>query len=854
MKQKMNRKRNIILSFMIPVLVLLEICYYYKIFINGTNSILFSDLSNVYADLLMGLKGEILAGNNILYNWNVGGGIDFIPIITGNLSSLLNLLLFLFPDKYFQEGILGLQVLRVGLSGVNMYLYLSYHFQKNDIKMVGFAVSYGLSAYIICFFQHIMWFDAVMLLPLLVLMTEKLLTGKSIFDFKFVLGLVVLYWSSFYIGYMISIFLFLYSFGFVCKEKIGRKEIFSLILRVVINGVMAAGICSIFLLPTILPLIGAGGLVDIRWYLRCSFTDLLYQMYFGNFNTYLPGGRPLLYCGLFIIILLLVYMKSELVSKREKIVDVILLFVMLFSIEIAPLYFMWHLFDNPDWFEARFSFLLIFYLLLLSYKTVDKWEQVKKKEFLISGFLAGSIFYFCTKIYHDWNQTEMIMNYIGIGVYALFGEGFVRKKRRDMILLLLIVGELTMNANILVRDVLQAESTENYLFYNEYLKQNKEIVSFLEEIDSGFYRMEKDYYRRENDLVAAGGRGISEFSSLFNKKFNHMLRKLGMTAGAKLIRYEGSSLISDALLGIKYVCSQWGYYSVYESVKEIGDKTIFKNQYAFDLGTIVESEITNMDIDTYDNPIVLQNEIMRKMYGKTEDVFQSVEPKEMKLTNLREERMENGKVIYSKINAFEEASIELTMDKRQGYLLYTYFSEHCGEISLWLNDMWISNFFGQTGKVINLENNTYGFDEVTIKILVNGERCELDSKMFYLLDLDAIAEFFKENHFATIEKFSNTNIKLLAETKKKQLLLLSISYDKGWRIKVQGKKVESIPVLGGLMGVELEEGVHEIELNYIPEGFVLGGIWSICFGSSFLFLVVREIQRENERKKACKND
>lgn len=849
MEKRIYRKRNIILSFIIPIIILIGVCYHYKIFINGTNSILFSDLSNIYADLLMGLKTEILAGNNVLYNWNFGGGINFVPAITGNLSSLLNIFIFLFPDKCFQEVILGLQLLRVGLAGVNMYLYLSYHFQKDDIKMIGFAVSYGLSAYMICFFQHIMWFDSVMLLPFIILLTEKLLIERKLFDLKFILGLVVLYWSNFYIGYMISIFIFLYSLGFVCREKVSRKEFIYQVLKVIVNGIMAAGICSIFLIPTALSLIGSGKFVDIHMYLRCSFTDLLYQMYLGNFDTYLPGGRPLLYCGIFIVILLIVYIKSELVSKREKIADLAVLSVMLLSIEIAPLYFMWHLFDNPDWFEVRFSFILIFYMLFLSYKTVNRWEQIRKKEFLISGFLVATIFYFCTKIYGDLDIKVIVINYILISFYTFFSEVLMRSKRRDIILIFILVGELVINANIVVKDMLQVEATENYQFYNEYLEQNKEIVSFLGEVDSGFYRIEKDYYRRENDLVAAGGKGISAFASLFNKEFNKMLRKLGMTSTDKIIRYEGSTMVTDALMGIKYVCSQWGYYSIYEHFKEIGGKTIFKNNYAFDLGTIVDREIAKINIDTYDNPIFLQNEIIQKIYGRTENVFQDIEPKEIKLTNLYEEVTENGKIIYSKINPWEEASIELIMDKCQGNLLYAYFSECCGDISLWLNGMWLSNFLGQTGKILNLENNTYGSEEVVIKILVNGERCELDSKMFYLLDLDLISKFFETSNFATIEKFSTTDIQLIAEMQKKQLLLLSIPYDRGWRIEVQGKKIEGIPVLGGLIGVELEEGVYEVELKYIPEGLVLGGIMSICFGSILLFFIIQEKQREKGRRK-----
>lgn len=831
MKKTAYRKRNIMLSFFIPIFVLIEVCYWNKIMINGTNSILFSDLSNIYADLLMGYKNEILAGNQVLYNWNFGGGINFLPIITGNLSSIFYIVLYIFPDRYFQEIILGLQLLRIGLAGANMYFYLSYHYKKDDRKMIGIAVAYALSAYMVCFIPHIMWFDSLMLLPLIILLEERLLIGKKWLDIRFIIVLVILYWSNFYIGYMISFFLFLYLFEFVCKDILERRTLFYQILKLILNGVMAAGISSLFLIPTALALIGSGELVDIRMYLRCSFTDILYQMYFGNFDTYLPGGRPLLYCGIFIIILLIVYLKSDLIPKREKIVDFVLLIILLLSIEFAPLYFAWHLFDNPDWFEARFSFVIIFYILLLSYKIIDKSEQIKKRDFIISGFIITIIFYFCTKIYSNLEVYLIITNYIFIMFYTFFGKKLLQGNRKSIIWIFILTIELTLNANITIKDILQVEPAENYLFYNEFLKQNKEVVAALKKEDLGFYRIEKDFYRRENDLVAAGGRGLSQFASFFNTDFNSMLKKLGMASDSKLIRYEGSTILTDAILGIKYIYRQWNNFPVYEHWKDIGNKTIFKNPYAFELGTLVNRDLIDIDINTYENPFILQNEIVQKMYGRLEEVFQNVEEKEKQLINLEEKVREDGKVIYTKIDPQKDAIIELKIKKSQDYLLYTYFPKDCGNVSIWLNNMWISDFLGQTGKILNLENNTNGTEEIVIKILLNEETCVLDRKMFYRLDLVRISEILMSSSFVFVEKFSNTNIKFNTEIKEKQLLLLSIPYDTGWHIYVQGKRVETKPVLQGLIGIELEKGIYQVELRYRPKGIVLGAFLSICFSS-----------------------
>ena len=137
---------------------------------------------------------------------------------------------------------------------------------------------------------------------------------------------------------MISIFLFLYSIGIVLNEVKEIKNICQKLIKVILNGIMAAGVSAVFLIPIAISLTtNSGGFVSLKLYLRCIFTDIMYSFYLGNFDTYLPNGRPMLYCGIFSIILLFVYLKSKETVKREKIIDTIILLILLLSIEIAPI-------------------------------------------------------------------------------------------------------------------------------------------------------------------------------------------------------------------------------------------------------------------------------------------------------------------------------------------------------------------------------------------------------------------------------------------------------------------------------------------------------------------------------------
>ena len=54
--------------------------------------------------------------------------------------------------------------------------------------------------------------------------------------------------------------------------------------------------------------------------------------------------------------------------------------------------------------------------------------------------------------------------------------------------------------------------------------------------------------------------------------------------------------------------------------------------------------------------------------------------------------------------------------------------------------------------------------------------------------------------------------------------LLSIPYDTGWSITVNGNEVKSYKVNGGLTGIALESGYNEIEMYYVPNDLKIGAI------------------------------
>ena len=101
-----------------------------------------------------------------------------------------------------------------------------------------------------------------------------------------------------------------------------------------------------------------------------------------------------------------------------------------------------------------------------------------------------------------------------------------------------------------------------------------------------------------------------------------------------------------------------------------------------------------------------------------------------------------------------------------------------------------------------------------------------------------------------ITKFSDGNVEGSINMKEDGLLFTSIPYDKGWTVKIDGEKVETMAIAGTFLAVPVSEGRHEVTLHYVSPGFLPGLLVSAAAWVLFIliFCVFRRNKRKNERK------
>lgn len=74
------------------------------------------------------------------------------------------------------------------------------------------------------------------------------------------------------------------------------------------------------------------------------------------------------------------------------------------------------------------------------------------------------------------------------------------------------------------------------------------------------------------------------------------------------------------------------------------------------------------------------------------------------------------------------------------------------------------------------------------------------------------------------------------------LMVLTLPYDEGWQISINGTNTNYYRVNGGFIGIPIQAGLNELEMYFIPKGFKVGFILS-CLGTLICFyLIYRDLK------------
>ncbi len=817
----------------------------------GGKSVMVVDMHHQYAPLLNELRDMFRSGGNFTYNFNIGLGGNFIPLFAYYLASPLNLLLLFFPERLLTEGILVITLLKGAATAAAFTACAQYVTRNRGAAPIVFGVLYSLSGYMLAYSWNIMWLDVVALLPVVVLAMEYMLKkGRMV---PYILTLALALFVNYYIGFMLCVFLVLYMVVWVLRQS---RPMSSVLLgggRFALASLLAGGVAAALLIPTALSLgrTSAAGEEFRDFAANFPLFDLLGRMFYGASPTIRSGNLPNLYCGVPAVLLLPIYLTHKGIPLRKRLCYGGLLAVLLVSCTINQFDLLWHGMHSPNDLPYRFSFLVCFVLLLIGAQVMTAPTVFSSKAVGLS--LAGCAVYLVLWERLDSESapeaTLLYMNLLLLAVYgAVLLLGAIRRTPREMtarLLLLAVCAELALGAGQTLKMV---DSNEYYTLHDNYVDNDSTAAIGQavqeaqrlgrEELGEDFFRLE--YLPRSTcmDTALHHYSGLTTFASSNPYLTTLLMGELGYAInGVNSYLYHSFVPAVDSLFGIRYVIlsANLNSHSQLRKVGQVsvGEETryIYRNELALPLGYMATDAVREYTGDKY-APFDSQEELYNALTGEWDTLYH---PLELEATTDGASVSGTSSIYLSGTGVNEE--FEAMVEEPGQY--FAFVDCRAAEditVVAYTTTGQTQNSWGVTNHepyIIDMGTLTTG---QTVEVWLNSDSGATGNVYIVRLDTELMTQRLRQlkQGGMTVTAMTDTHIEGTVNAAQDGALVMTIPYDKGWTVTVDGKPAETFPLAedeeredGALLCVTVPAGAHTLTFDYRAPGQMLGILVSL---------------------------
>ncbi|MCH5203745.1 MAG: YfhO family protein [Oscillospiraceae bacterium] len=845
-KNFIYENKSHLIAFFLPVIILFAVYAIVGIFPFGENSVLAVDFSTQYVYFFDYLRDVLSGKESLFYNWSGSLSGSFYGTFAYYIASPFDLIVLLFPRENITEGILTMLLAKIGCIGLTTSIFLRKHRRYSEYTSALFSVIFALSGYMTANTINPMWLDAVIALPIITMGIERICKKRGFLLYTLSLFFAII--ANYYTGYMLCVFSGLYFIYFISSRKITRRKrkigIFAL------SSASAAMMSGFMIIPAFLPLFEGkldGGLDRLEFRESFNLLDALLKFFPTVYDTQRYGGLPFIYCGLFALIFAIAYFFCEKIALRERAAGGILCGFLLFSMYFKPLDNLWHGGRAPVWFDHRYSFLLIFMLIILGANAFESIKNVRARHigsafFILLGVLLVSNGFRSREFMNA--QYIMLFSLIllaAAGAAAVMAKNNAKKPARFFVFGLVCL-ELFANTNSYISDI---NGNFGYQPRDSYVLQISEMREIADEIrakDSGLYRMEKTFHRAFNDNIGAGIYGVSFSSSVYNANVLRMMREMGFGQYDWHTRYNGSTMLTDDIFGIKYIMSKNSGQVPYDEK----DGIVYKNSDALPLmfladEGIIGSAFLNLTVFDY------QQFLASRLSGENEEIFTEIFDYDQSFKNLTKSGTH-----FTKRDTSSDGAAMYTFSAPKSGALYTYIpTEWEHTCALYVNGVYLRNYFnGFDYNTAYLGDFSEG-EEICVEIKVYYDDAYFSDPIFCILDKTALESFTAKFPRNTVRKTGSCSLEVSLDAESDCALFTTIPYERGWSAYIDGKKCEIYTAVNDtLMCIKVPEGKHTITLSFVPDGFVIGLVITACGALLFAGMLLARRRKPKIKKRA----
>ena len=739
---------------------------------------------------------------------NIGGGQNIYYFAYYGLFSPIILISYLFPFISMGSYIMVTSLLLGVLSIYLFYVWIKgfgFEYSLNFILTLMFAMSGPLLFHS---HRHIMF---VNYMPFLLL---GLIGVRRYFDKGYkglmIISIFLMIMTSYY--YSVGGILCLTVYGvyeylknnekFVLKDFIRKGFSFALL---VIVGVMMA---FILLLPVIYTLMNGRG----ESFGGVSLIEALIPSINLDFLLYDAYSVGLLGIS-FIAIIYIIFMKKE---KR-------FLGVLLSLLIICPIFvYILNGFLYLDG-KALIPFLPLYVLAIGLFLEEILVGVDLKKVFLI--IVISLVF-----IYLDDNSLRL---YFTLECLLLLFILYLYKRFKNK---LIIFGPLGL---ICIGVCLSINMSDDLLSISTYKKQNdSELEAIMQDIassDNGFYRTMVNLDVSNvlvNHVDNINENLVTLYSSTYNTEYSDFFYNFNNNRASRnmFINSEEGNILFESYMGVKYLVTDKKAPYGYKIYKKYDNYKVYINENTLPLGYATNNIINNDSKLSYpDNVLSLIGNVVSddgkmKYESKADEI--SLDLMDGTLENLKIEKYKSGYKIISD----GEGHIKLNVPDNGLYLL-RFTVEKPQKCSLGDSSITVNGIINKlTCRSWKYFNSNYTFDYT-----LNGNNLDISFSKgthyikkieLYSLDYFEFINSLDYDEFK-VEKVSGDSLSGNIDVSNSGYFHLSIPYDKGFKIYLDGEVIDYEKVNEAFIGFPISKGKHKIMIEFEAPNSFLGKVFSL---------------------------
>lgn len=848
-------------AFFIPVIIMIGVLFSQKIYPGSERTILTSDGFHQYVIFATELRNILHGDNSLFYTFTSGLGLNFYALTSYYLGSFLSPLYYFFTVNQMADAFYYITLLKFGLIGLSGAFSFKRLFTKVSRSFIlCLSTGFSLMSFATSQLEINTWLDAFILAPLIILGLHLLLRFNK--RGLYFLSLTCLFIQNYYFGYMMAIFLTLYTLVQLISIR-GWKSKFSHFIDFVIVSILASLSSAVMLLPTLLDLTTHGEkftrvsslLTESTYYLDFFAKNLL-----GVYDTTKFGSIPMVYVGLLPLILFLLFFISREIKLALRLGYFLLLAFFIASFYIQPLDLFWQGMHAPNMFLHRYSWLLSLLIVLVAGETLNRVNKFSLSRLLIAFFgLSGA--YLLTWIFHyHYNFIEpasWLLSLAFLLAYAILFISYFKEQIPGTIFrcftFLFCIFELSLSTYYVVGALGNEWVFPTREGYLRNMSAITKLVSDTKQNNKTFYRTERLEAQTGNDSMKYNYNGISQFSSIRNTASSSTLDRLGFKSeGTNLnLRYQNNTIIADSLFGVKYNLSsfdlnKYGFYDV-NSEQSMG---LYQNNNAAQLAILTDGVYKDVSftVNTLDNQTSLLNTLSGLNLTYFKRAPSQLFDKDAKSLNQRvakraDDSNKDSVIITYQVIVPPHSQLYVSIPN------ISWSDDNNHNLSITVNGVTRNQVTDNTFAFFDL-----GYYEkettITIELCFPGNKViSFDNPSFYALDT--------KNYQTAMDTINQRDTKVTTSKNKvyadynsesNASLFFTIPYDKGWTATVNNKKVKIQRSQKGFMKVDIPSGKGRVVLTFIPYGFKIGLLISCLSTITFCCYAyfVRKITRSQK--------